>query len=412
MKKVFRILTVGILIAAIILTAIQASAAGTENKLAAPVFTLTNTDSGLSVKWTAVKDETVQQYTVLYRVQGQSGWKKISGIKKAGYTITGLKMGVSYNVAVVCADKDGKIVSEKKIKTIRFTAPLSLLKPLDTTKGVKILIIGNSDVRCNDLGGQLAAVCKAEGKKAVVVQACRDGRGPKRLTTEKLAAYWWDGRKNTVKANGEGVYNHKYYLKDVLDKDWGNMKRGGKWDYIVFLNDACQEGGRKNIVAGDTLMFKFVKSYLPSARNFIVVSYHHNNTTASDIHPEHKKAAEKNGFSVIVTAALFPEVDQDWTKSFTVRDRYWHPSARAQYFNACAIYSRIYGKSALASSESASKFIKVFNSNGGKATSYYPKMSAPGSFIGNKQADGVDMKSAKKIQSVIYKNYDKYVMWA
>lgn len=314
---------------------------------------------------------------------------------------------------IVSVSKSGKLTAKKAgTALITVTAPNGKKASCKITvsKPLKILIIGNSDVYYNDLGGYLSALGHKQKHRMIVVHAVHGGWGPRDLMQGRISSYYWDAAgKNVIAHNNEnGVRNYNTTLRKVLYKDWGGLKRSGKWDYIIFLNDANQEGGMPYLADGDHKMFSYVRRTLPHSKNFVVVGYHYNNSTGAGNNREHRKAALKDHFTFVITGEYFRKVNSIWADYFTIRDKYWHPSARAQYFNACAIYSVIFGKQDLAKNMKASKFIKLYNKSGGVSTQFYRPIYYQKSYFRN-QAQNIDKKSAKKIQSVIYKNYEHMV---
>lgn len=270
----------------------------------------------------------------------------------------------------------------------------------NSSKTIKVLLIGNSYSYYNSIGGILTKLAMQQGKKMIVVNACHGGWGATQLAKGKIGYYYWN---NT---SGKVSYEHKgsnYKLTDLAKKDWGNLKRAGEWDYVILQNNGTINNSE---VAGDKIIYNMIKKMIPSSKNYILYSTRYN---AKNRLAAHTKTAKSLNCSVIAAGNIYSAYGSDWKNILTIRDDSSHQSGRGAYLDAVIMYSKIYGKKELASSSSASKFISVYNSSGNTIKQFtkghYNKANASQSVM------SVEKTTAKKLQALVYKYYDKYVLY-
>ena len=278
-------------------------------------------------------------------------------------------------------------------------------------KVTKVLIIGNSYTYYNDLGGILTELGNKTGKKMVVVEATHGGYVPDQFASGPISGYYWDNREGKTKVvlNDGKTLNYNTNLKDVFKKDWANLNRAGKWDYIFFQNYVKD---KSKIAEGDTKIFNIVKSGLSDSKHFIIIGTYYQDTSGKDRIQYHAKAARQNNTSVMDIADIMDGYDSNWRKECTITDGPKHPTATQQYLVATGMYSRIFGKSNLAKTTKDTNFIKLFNENGKYLKDVIASTDRSDPSKGQtKTANSVTKSKAKKIQALIYKNYENYIMY-
>ena len=278
-------------------------------------------------------------------------------------------------------------------------------------KVTKVLIIGNSYTYYNDLGGILTELGNKTGKKMVVVEATHGGYVPDQFASGPISGYYWDNREGKTKVvlNDGKTLNYNTNLKDVFKKDWANLNRAGKWDYIFFQNYVKD---KSKIAEGDTKIFNIVKSGLSDSKHFIIIGTYYQDTSGKDRIQYHAKAARQNNTSVMDIADIMDGYGSNWRKECTITDGPKHPTATQQYLVATGMYSRIFGKSNLAKTTKDTNFIKLFNENGKFLKDVIASTDRSDPSKGQtKTANSVIESKAKKIQALIYKNYENYIMY-
>ena len=277
----------------------------------------------------------------------------------------------------------------------------------------KVLIIGNSYTYYNDLGGILTELGKQTGKKMVVVEATHGGKEANWFASKPMSAYYWDGRgeKTKVVLNNGSTTRYNTTLKEILDKDWAKLNRAGKWDYIFMSNQGV---GKTNdqIKEGDRKVYKLVKDKVSNIKNYGLFCTYVREGDGKDRLKLHLEVAKEKGYSIIDLADIYKDYSSNWRKEFTILDTPKHPTATAQYFVATALYAKIYGKDNLAKTETDDNFIKLYNDEGKLLKD---KIAYTEKFFSSKgqtsTCNSVTISKAKKIQAIIFKNYDKYILY-
>ncbi len=284
-------------------------------------------------------------------------------------------------------------------------------QPKTSNEVCKVLIIGNSYTFYNDLGGILAELGQKTGKKMVVVEATHGGYVPDQFAKDPISGYYWDNRESKTKVvlNGGKALNYNTTLQKVFKKDWADLNRPGKWDYIFFQNYVSNEN---KIAEGDTKIYNIVKSGLENPKNFIIIGTYYKSTDGKSRIASHAAAARKNGTSVMDIADIMDGYGSDWRKECTILDGPKHPTATQQYLVATGMYARIFGKEELAKTKDDTNFIKLYNEKGKKLRDKIASTDRNDSSKGQTSTcNSVTMAKAKKIQALIYKNYEKYILF-
>lgn len=222
----------------------------------------------------------------------------------------------------------------------------------------KILLIGNSYTYYNTLDQILCKMGNAAGRDLMVVSAYKSGSDAYELLEEKVTYYAW--------YQGEMFKNGKGYLEDVAKIDFGNIARGGEWDYVVLQNNDYAE----TTGMGDIHIIGMFTDMLKSNRDFIVHSNYWVNSLERDRYKEHYAVCKAAGCSIIDTRGFYSQYhnvfkNRVWFKDLTIRDARNHPSVLGSYVFALSIYAKIFGTSELAASADDETVLPFYNSDEG-----------------------------------------------
>ena len=297
------------------------------------------------------------------------------------------------------------VSKKKKTAKKKTTVPVTTKKSEFTGGYTKILLVGNSYTYYNGLGQIVSKLAQKTGKKAIVVRATKGAAGATSLAKAKLDYVAWSSTKGTL-TSGAGKT-----LSQILEMDFGNLNRK-KWDYVILQNN----DGNGSIVKGDKAIYAKVKKYIDKPKNFILNATTYSSSNGSKRYSIHLSYAKQIRCSVIRSGQLFEKYgkafNRNWVKDLTICDGDKHPSGRGAYLNALTIYAKIYGVSDFASSENSSKFIELYNKDGGTTNEFVSNWYRKNKNGSNPSSvsNSVDKKTAKKLQMLVRKNYKSSVL--
>ena len=254
----------------------------------------------------------------------------------------------------------------------------------------KILYFGNSYIFANDFGAQLAVTANLQNKRFVIVSATHQNI----FQEDELAANCWDNQSGTIVLTSDGTYKSgTRKFNDILNYDWGNLGRGGSWDYII----TTKEKRNKSQKFTEKVWYDVIKDYIPSPKQFI--SLDTENTS--------------NGYSYVSENCLMRKYGENISGSrFLMSDDEKHPTIFKQYFRAMIIYAKIFGIEGFPTSEDSESFIKFYNQDNKelKDNEMYNKVKVEYRTTYSTVASrSVTESQAKKIQFLVYQYYDQYI---
>ena len=256
---------------------------------------------------------------------------------------------------------------------------------------IKIGVIGNSYTYYNDTGSILAALGKVTGKKMVVVYM---GHGGASLTSiAGRGDNWYEAWNNT---SDQQKCERNLTIDKLLNKDYFNLGRPGKWDVIILQNNATPTvDGTYN---SDLVMMPHVINKVDSPNRILFNATYFGDQKRAD---GHAKTCKKYKCGVMNSGIMFRNY-YDWN-NLRIHDKYDHQSGKGAYMYAVAWYSRLFGK------ESIKDFIPLYNSDSGTVKEF--ASSCIEHIKGNNSQQNVNKEIARKIQQYVYNNYEKYVMF-
>ncbi len=321
--------------------------------------------------------------------------------------------------------KDGKtdktVKGYKTINGFKYYFIKGVLADPTIDHPLKILMVGNSYTFYNGYPQMLSKMIASTKKSAVIVRATKGSRSLPQLMSETINYVAWKDGENIGSGSGK-------YLKDIINIDFGDLKRAGKWDYIIGQNN---EEDYTKLYSGDVKFFNFAKDYVKSSKRVIIHGMYYSTTVNSTRYNEHMKCVEKCNCSIINSVSYYSSyktyfntnypietdnpndpdykdrVKNRWKYELTLRDSDHHPSGRGGYLLSLCIYAKLFGVNSFARNESDSKFIKVYNSDGG-----YTKEFAPDYFKKKEAPDfamSVDKREAKILQAYVRAYADEYL---
>ena len=254
----------------------------------------------------------------------------------------------------------------------------------------KILYFGNSYIFANDFGAQLAVTANLQNKKFVIVSATHQNI----FQEDELAANCWDNQSGTIVLTSDGKYlSGTRKFSDILNQDWGNLGRGGSWDYII----TTKEVRNQSIKFTKKVWYDVIKDYIPSSKRFISLDTENTN----------------NEYSYVLENSLMRKYGENISGSlFLMSDNEKHPTVFKQYFRAMIIYAKIFGIEGFPKSEDSDSFIKFYNENNKelKDNEMYNKVMVEYRTTHSTAASrSVTERQAKKMQFLVYKYYDQYI---
>ena len=244
----------------------------------------------------------------------------------------------------------------------------------DASNVTKILYMGDSQMYCNDLGGQLAALARKSNRKMVAVCAYNDGASLDYIDNDnELKTACWitrDGALRLVKGKGD--------INDIMKEDYGGLDRSGKWDYIVVPGESVESIQN---------MYNYLKRSIKDSKNFVI--------WCKDNNPNAYKAlAEELKCSVVCAGAVW----NSYPNQGLLTIGGGNPSGVKQYMSACILHAKLFGKSDLMT------FIPLYNKDGGRTSDFYKIAEYNDGGDGNKC--NVDEKRAKEIQDLVKEHYE------
>ena len=266
---------------------------------------------------------------------------------------------------------------------------------------LKILMIGNSYTFYNGYPQMLSKLIAKTNKSAIVVRATKGSRSLPQLMKEQINyVAWKDGE---YIATGSGMY-----LEDIMNIDFGELKRAGKWDYIIAQNN---EDDYTKTSGGDIEMFNFVRGSLKSSKRFILHGMYYSGGINDKRYKEHILCVEQCKCSIINSLSYYQGYKEQfgakWSYDLTLEDSDHHPSGRGGYLLALCIYGKLFGVNSFARNETDKRFIKLYNSDAGKtnefAPDYFKQKEAPDF------AMSVTKSEAKKLQAYVRSHADEYL---
>ena len=266
---------------------------------------------------------------------------------------------------------------------------------------VKILLVGNSYTYYQGMGQMLSAFIKDGGKSALVVRATKGGHG--------LASIMKNDLQYVAFLDGKQIEDgSKTKLDVVVNKDFANLNRPARWDYIMCQNN---EGISKLHNTNIEFFNKYLKCVNDKSQILFHATYYSNSPSTSRRNAINQ-VAEECGCSVINSSFYYREYNsyfkRNWISDLTVQDNPKHPSSRGAYLMALCIYCKIYGTREFAKSNDDSNFIQVYNSDSG-----YTNEFAPNKFKRKKHTTNYSMKvtksDAKKLQTFVSKYANDYL---
>ena len=238
----------------------------------------------------------------------------------------------------------------------------------------KILYMGDSQMYCNDLGGQLAALARKSNRKMVVVCAYNDGASLDYIDgdNELNSACWItrDGALRLVKGKGD--------INDIMKEDYGGLDRAGKWDYIVVPGESTESIQN---------MYNYLKRSIKDSKNFVIWSKD-NNPNA------YKALAEELKCSVVCAGAVW----NSYPNQGLLTIGGGNPSGVKQYMSACILHAKLFGKSDLMT------FIPLYNKKGGHTSDFYKIAEYNDGGDGSKCDVNEDI--AREIQDLVRDHYE------
>lgn len=328
-----------------------------------------------------------------------TGIKKING--KKFFLNKGKLFNGFYNKRIFVNGRVDKTVNGyKTIKNTRYYFIKGIVSDPTIKHPLKILMVGNSYTYYNGYPQMLSKMIAKTKKSAIVVRATCGGLSLNDLMTSELSyAAFKDGE--VIKSGS------KTMLKEIINMDFGNLKRAGKWDYIISQNN----GSTSTIKDGDVKFYKMIKGNIVSSKRYIIHGMYYSGSTSSTRYEEHMKAAEECKCSILDSNSYYKgykaQFGTKWTEELTIMDDPKHPSGRGGYLLALCIYAKLFGINSFASTETDSHFIALYNSEGGNTKEFAPnKYKAKNATV---FAMSVTKSEAKKLQAYVRFYSDTYI---
>ena len=256
---------------------------------------------------------------------------------------------------------------------------------------IKIGIIGNSYSYVNDPGSMLAALGAKTGKKMVVVYMGHGGASLSSIAGR--GDNWYEAWNNTT---GQQMCESNLSIDQLLNKDYFNMNRSGKWDILILQNNATPTvSGTYN---SDLSMIPHIINKVNSPDRIIFNATYFGTQKRAD---GHAKTCNKYNCGVMNCGVMFRNYS-DWD-NLRIHDSSDHQSGKGAYMYAIAWYSRLFGK------DSIREFIPLYNSDSGTVNEF--ASSCRSHIRGSNSQQNVNKATASKIQQYVYNNYEKYVMF-
>ena len=354
--------------------------------------------------------------------------KEFSGYKKFGKKIyyvykgklaNGLHGKKYYHNGLV----NKKLKGYKTIKGYKYYFHNGVIADVTIDHPLKILMVGNSYTFYNGYPQMLSKLIASTKKSAIVVRATHGDWSLSQLQSGKINYVAW--KDGTYISTGSG-----YYLSEIMEMDFGELNRAGKWDYIIAQNNCLTE----NIYSTDVNFYKYVSGSIKSSKRCIFHGMYYSTSVSDKRYNEHLKAAKECKCSILNSVKYFanyneyfngnypieiPEDDEDgakyyktyvkkrWNYELTIRDNSSHPSGRGGYLLALCIYGKLFGVNDFAKNAKDKNFIKLYNSEDG-----FTKEFAPDYF---NQKDGTDFSmsvtknEAKILQAYVRSFADQYL---
>ncbi len=257
------------------------------------------------------------------------------------------------------------------------------------SKVIKVLMVGNSLTYMNGYGEILTRMAKKTNKSIVIVNAVKGGKPGqgRNLLKNTLEYKCWSANTNSCSSQ-----NGHAKLTKIIDIDFAKQGRKS-WDYIFLQNWRPSES---SIIDSDTAIYNKVKRNLISSKGFVV----NFNRQSSSKRSAHLKVMKDVGGSLVDTWHILMKYPK-YKNALLLHDNAKHQKASGAYLYACVVYAKLYGKDNLANSSNSNSFIEVYGSD--SLSSFHPKPKT-----GRKQ---VSKKQAKEMQALVYKYYNKYVLF-
>lgn len=256
---------------------------------------------------------------------------------------------------------------------------------------IKIGIIGNSYSYVNDPGSMLAALGKKTGKKMVVVYMGHGGASLSSIAGRN--DNWYEAWDNT---SGQQKCASNFSIEQLLNKDYFNLGRPGKWDVLILQNNATATvSGTYN---SDLVMIPHIINKVSSPDRILFNATYFGSQKRAD---GHAKTCNRYKCGVMNCGVMFRNYS-DW-ENLRIHDSADHQSGKGAYMYAVAWYSRLFGK------ESIREFIPLYNSDSGTVKEF--ASSCRDHIKGSNSEQNVNKETARKIQQYVYNNYNKYIMF-
>lgn len=313
-----------------------------------------------------------------------------------------LYTGLYYNKYYTNGRVNTKMNGFKTINGSKYYFIKGVVSDPTVANPLKILLVGNSYTYYNGYPQMLSKMIAKTKKSAIVVRATKGSLSLQDLMTSNQISYA-AFKNGTVIAEGSNTT-----LSEVLKKDFGNLKRAGKWDYIISQNN----GSTSTIVSGDVNFYNMIKGNIASSSRYIIHGMYYAASTSTSRYNEHLKASQQCKCSIINSNAYYSiykaNFNSKWVEDLTIQDSSYHPSGRGGYLLALCIYARIFGTNSFARSETDNVFIPLYNAAGGTTKEFAPnKFNAKSSSTAFSMS--VELAEAKKLQAFVRNYSDVYI---
>lgn len=275
---------------------------------------------------------------------------------------------------------------------------------------IKVLMIGNSYTYYGNTGGILAELAHRAGYRIIVVNAIHPVYYGKELYTKHdLWQHIWDYSGNKLDAKEKKGKS----LSQIAKENYG-QGRAGKWDYVFLQDQKFQKSYDKKI-------FELFKNggMLESSDRFIMNA---NISSSKKPNGKRKKGGKMTSFSkslgcgIVYTGEIIGKSSVSWKNLKFLHDGNGeHPTVKAQYINACALYAKIYGKEKLANSKNPTSFIEAYNSHTGNYREFVKELCLKFSYKNYRRnvtryRISVIKSEAIDFQYLVYRYYEQYVI--
>lgn len=347
--------------------------------------------------FTGILEKKYYKDGVFNKKNGNVKYKNKTYFLENGTLYTGFKNKTVYVEGLI----DKTINGYQILEGVEYYFKEGVVSEVPNDVPVKILLVGNSYTYYQGMGQMLSAFIYSTGKHALVVRATIGGLSLSSIMANPKVAY-------VAFYNGKKLTNGKNPLDTIVQTDFGELNRKGRWDYIL-----CQNNDKDSKLRSTTIDFynKYINC-VPETKDMLIHVTYFSGSTAPNRRSILNSVAAECKCNPVNSSLYYARYNsyfgRNWIKDLTVQDNPKHPSSKGAYLMALCIYSKIYGTERLAKSTDDKNFIKVYNSDKG-----YTNEFADNKFKRKKKTTNYSMtvtkSDAKKMQTFVSKFADEYL---